>query len=320
MPASAGHHATLMMLWEDVFDEEDPSDTNHKALGADATLDTAEGSHNAVRVFEPSNREAVQIIEQNFSGSWSASFSLTNPWWLRTVIDEPSTSGSDAPYTHEFDGQIPSSFRFVQGTETTGVERYLRGCVTVDASISVDVMGSVDITLNGIYANEEKDPSASLEDQPTIEDRVLHFGHASLSLDGSMVRLVQSLDISINNNIDLVPELGTRMPVDYSPKERIVDLSWTDIVNDDDDHLDRFYGGSDTITETMDNEEDAVILFDNGLTGADKNSLQFSLDNLFPDSYGRTGIGDPTADLQGNLSSMTATVKATAENSTETAP
>lgn len=319
MPASAGHHATLMILWEDEFNDDNPSDDDHKPFGADATLDTLEGSHNAVRVFAPNNRKAIQIIEQNFAGSWSASFALTNPWWLRSVIAEATTTGDSAPFEHEFSGATPDTFQMIQGTETTDVERVLKGCVTVDASISVDVMGNVEVSLSGVYADEDKTPDATLDNQPTIQERVLHFGHASLSIDGSTVRLVQSLDITINNNTDLIPELGTRMPVDYSPKEMTVDLSWSDIVNEDDDHLDRFYGGANSLQETMDNDEDAKIEFDNGLSGGDKNSLELSIEGLFPDSYGRSGIGDPAADLQGNISAPSADVTATAENDEDSA-
>lgn len=314
MPASAGHDATWFYYWEDDFADGSPSDANPKPFGADLTIETFEGSHNATRLFEPNNRQAQQIIEQEFAGSWASSFVLTNPWWLGGVLTEATTSGSEAPYTHTYDGETPQTLHIVNGTETTGVEREVFGAYIVSASISVDVMGNVEVSLDGVYADEEKDPSGTIESQPTIAEKALHFGDAQLQVDGDTLSLVQSIDLSIENNTDSIFEIGSRHAVDFSPKALEVTLSFTDIVNESHDHLDRFYGSSNSIDEPAGNE-DAIFRFDNGESGEDKNSLEFEVADLFPDAYSRDGVGDPTADLTGSLSGIPATVTAEAENS-----
>lgn len=314
MPASAGHNATWMFLWEDDGFAEEPVDDVHKPFGADVNVGTAEGSHNAVRLTEPNSREAAQIIEQNFEGSFSVDWTLTNPWWVAAVIAEPTSNGSSAPYDHSFDGNVPLSMRIINGTTTTGVERYLEGCVVTNCSITVDTMETVSVSFEGIYANEEKDPNDSLAEQPTIDERGMHFGQAALEIDDDTIAYLQSIDLTIANNTDLIHEIGSRFPVDYSPKLREIDLSWTDIVNDEHDHLDRFYGEGNTVGSTIEVDEDAKLVFDNGETGEDKNSLVFDIGDLFPDSYSRDAIADPTEDLTGNVSAIGATVSATAEN------
>jgi len=40
---------------------------------------------------------------------------------------------------------------------------------------------------------------------------------------------------------------------------------------------------------------------------------------VFPDSVSRSGVGDPTADLEDELSEMAPTIKAVAENGTSEA-
>ena len=322
MPAAAGHHARVSYLWENDtngnpdFATSSPDDTDHKPFGSDATLNTMEGSNNAVRVFDPGSREAREVIEQNFQGSWSVEFTLTNPWFLRGVLhNEVQTSGTDAPYTHTFNGDIPYSLRIVQGTETVGSERELLGCVIASMDISATVGGMVTVTVDGAYADEAFDGSATLTSQPIVQQRPLHFAHASVSRGGSTLSLIQNASLSIDNNTDLIPELGTRTAVDYSPKQRTADIQYGDIVEDTDE-VQRMYGGSTATSPeaTVENTEDIVFTFDNGQTGEDKNSLTLTLNDAFPDSYGRSGAGDPESDLEGTLSEMAPSIAAEADN------
>ena len=313
MPSLAGHRARLSYLWEDDGFASAPTDDDHKPFGADATLDTLQGTNNAVEVFQPNSREAAEIIEQNFQGSWSVSFTLTNPWWLAAVISSASTAGSTEPYTHTYDGDIPNTMQLVQGTEQVGSERILKGCIVTSAEISTQVGGMVEVSLDGAYADEELLEGANLVEQPVIQYRPLHFGHATLKDTDATYSLVQNVSVSIENNVDLIQEIGTRTAVDYSPKIRSTSLSWSDITEDDSELKD-MYGGNTSVQETVENTSDVTVLFDNRKSGADKNTLQIDLDGVFQNEYGRSGVGDPEADLQGSMTGMTVGVTVTAEN------
>lgn len=327
MPASAGHQARLAYLWEDDgsgnpdFATDSPSDDTYKTFGANATMNTLEGSNNAVRVFDPGDREAAEVIEQQFEGSWSVEFTLTNPWWLRSVLDNGfSTSGSSAPYTHSLSGGVPYSMRIVQPTESTDSERVLLGCVATSASISVDTGGLVSVSLEGAYADDEISTGVgSLTSQPTRDEDPLHFGHASISRDGgsTTLSLVQDASLQINNNTDIVLELGSRVGADYSPKQLTADVDYTDIVENSDD-VQRMYGDATSVQTSMENHADIVFEFDNGGTGSDKNSLKFTLSDALPDTGSRSGVGDPEADLEDQLNEMAATITAEAQNGTQT--
>lgn len=316
MPARSGRHAGLLYYWEDAGFKQTPNDSTAKPFGANATLDTREGSHNAVRVFNPQSREAAQIIEQNFSGSFTVSFELSNPWWLGAVISQPSTTGSSAPYEHTFDGEDPSSMRLVSPVEGVG-EEALKGCVVSSASISADVPGNPQINLNGAYASEEilNEGSASTT-QPPLEERALTHRQATLSVAGSTESRIQSVSVDIENNNDMIDELGAAEPVDYSPKKREPSVDYGDIVQDQSEQK-RFYGDSASATSpqrTIENDVEIRLTFDNGKTGSDKNSLELILGGAFPDTYSRDGVGDAEADLEGELQEMVSTVHAVAEN------
>lgn len=314
--ARGGRHAGLLYYHEDAGFNAAPNDTTAKTFGANATLDTKEGSHNAVRVFNPQSREAADIIEQNFSGSFTISFELTNPWFLTEVISAPTTSGSAAPYTHTFDGPDPSSMQVVTPTEGVG-ETGIGGCVVASCSISNDVPGNPQVNLNGAYASEEiTNDGATNTAQPTLNERALTHRQATLQVAGSAQRRIQSVTVDIENNTDLIDELGATEPVDYSPKKREPSIDYTDIVEDTSEQK-RFYGDSaaTTVQDTIENDVEVRLKWDNGKTGADKNSFELVLGGSFPDSYSRSGVGDAEADLEGELNEMVATVYAIAENS-----
>lgn len=322
MPSAAGHQSRVSYLWEDDssgnpdFATSSPNDTDNKPFGSDASLNTLEGSNNAVRVFDPNSREAREVIEQHFEGSWSVEFTLTNPWWLAGVIDyDVGTSGSSAPYTHSFDGDIPYTMRIVQGTEDIGSERILKGCVIASAEISTSTGGMVTVSLDGAYADEDLSTGGVGAAQPTVNERPLHFAHAKVQRDGSTVSLVQNVSVSIENNTDLIRELGSRIAVDYSPKKRSIDVSYGDIVEDSSE-VQRMYGSGTSPQNTVENTKPITVEFDDGGSGSDKNSLTFNIGGAFLNSYSRSGVGDPEADLEGSMSEMATTVDAAADNST----
>lgn len=324
MPTATGHDVRLSYLWEDGANgfASSPSDTDNKPFGSDATYTTLEGSNNAVRAFDPNSREAREVIEQMFEGRFTVEFTMTNPWWIRGVIDEASTTGSSAPYTHSFSGTVPESMRIVIGNENTGNERELLGFVVASATVRTDVRGMAKVTLDGAYADESfSSPGAgSLTAQPSVNERPFTFAEASLQRGGSTLSLIQTVSLTISNNTDIIPELGTRVGVDYAPKIRAADISYGDVVEDKDE-LERMYGSSGATSPQSDVEvdADAVLKYDNGDTGSSKNLIKFTVTDLFPDSYSRSGGGDPSADLEGDLSEVGVTVSAVAENSSSSA-
>lgn len=336
MPQNTGADTLLYYAWDEWNDDGSfptfgsLSDSDYKPFGTNTTLDTFEGSNNAVRVLNPASREATNVIEQNFSGSVSISFELTNPWWIRAVINEASSSGSD-PTTHTFDGDVPDIMRIFEVIEDAGVSAgnhvltQSKGVVISTATVSVDVDGNVSVTLDGAYADEETDDDISTGSlpngltQPSTNERTMTFAQALVQRpDGTDLSLVQSASLTIENNTDMIGELGTRKSVDYSPKLRTADIDYGKLVEDDTE-VQRMYGSAATVQEKVTNKESITLQFDNNETGSNKNSLEFQLTGGFPDSLTRSGIGDPESNLENELSEMATTVKAVAENSTSSA-
>jgi len=314
MVATAGHDALLAYDWEDGF-RNAPATADKKPFGANATLSTKEGANNATRIFEPGDPEAVDIIEEAFDGSWTAEFTLTNPWFLRAVITEASSSGT-GPTTHDFDGFPGDPMRIYTGTESTDTYRTLEGCVVSTATFTFNIPGTVDVTLEGAYAYE--DAEATSFTQPTLNERALTYSDGRLSRDGSDLSFVQNLTVTVNLNVDMVDELGDRFAVDYSPKQRNPTIEYARIVQDTSDQ-ERAYGGATTLQDNINNEVDFEVEASNGKTGTDLNLVRLEMTDVFPDSVSRSGIGDGSADLEDELSEAAPNIKAIAENGTSSA-
>lgn len=315
MPAATGAQTRLMYLWEDSGFKNSPSDSTYKTFGREPTLDTLEGSNNAVRQFEPNNREAQDIIEQEFSGSFTVSFTLSNPWWIRAVLSEPTSSTG----TYTYDGDFPDSMRIVQAVEPTDEERILEGCVVTSATIDASVPDTVSVNLDGAYADERVQSVSSTKPQPSPDYRAYQFAQGNLDLDGSRQSRIQSASLSIENNTDMVRELGDRFAVDFSPKARNPSIDYVDIVNTDNtSRTERLYGESAASEpqSTVENKKPLTLRFERP---DNSNDIVFNIGGSFPDSYSLDGTGDPTSDLEAELSEMAETITAEATGDEDTA-
>jgi hypothetical protein len=318
MPATAGHDALLSYDWEDGFLNA-PASADKKPFGRDAALTTEEAANNAVRLFEPGDNEAAQIIEQAFDGTWTAEFTLSNPWFLRAILGEASSSGT-SPTTHTFNDKIGDPMRIFHGNENSSTYYALEGCVVQTATFTFNIPGTVDVSLEGAYATKNSDdPSFT---QPVQNERALSYHDSRINRDtgsgGTDLSLVQSLTVTVNLNADMVDELGSRTAVDYSPKQRNTTIDYARIVQNSDDQ-ERVYGNATTIQDKVENPADFIVEASNGKSGSDLNRVELQLDDVFPDTVSRTGIGDPEADLQDELSEAAPTITAVAENGTATA-
>lgn len=311
---TAGHQTTLSFLHEDAGFNSAPNDSTHKPFGYGATADTLELSNNPIELLEPNDRRTADIIEREFSGSWSISFDLTNPYWAQAIYGPPSTSGS-GPYTHTYGvgtGGQPTSMRIFKGDENVGFERVLGGCIINDASVEYEVPGTITVTLNGAYA-DEPDSSITVTDQPAVQRDPATTHETELTRDGTTLGLVQSASLDITTNDALIYELGSRTATAHNPKRIEFDLSVNRIKADTSDR-NRGYGNDTTITDSVDNQVPIVITSDNGESGSAYNFFEWQLDDVFPSDFSETGIGDPETDIENELSEVPVDATFVAEN------
>lgn len=324
---SAGHETRVNILWEDNGFAQSPADSTPKNAGADVQLGTAEGSNAVQRVFMPSQRTAIDSIAMYFEGSFSLEFSVTNPWWIRTVLGSPTTTANDPDgdgvnesYTHTYSGDSAYSFQIIEGMEQAGVERLLKGCVVTQVSIEVSTEAEVRVTLRGAYA-DEADPSQALTSQTMPDHKPFTYSDAQITVSGVTEAYVQSISISIATNVSLIREMGSRIAIDFNPKQLEPDIDFGKIHDGTTDNLESVYGGATSVQEDVENHVTVEVTLDNGKAdGNGINKLVWTLSGTLPESYGQSGIGDPRADLEESISRIGLDIDAEATNETQTAP
>jgi hypothetical protein len=336
MPAPTGAHTTLWYLWEedgsgslDFAVGAGTSDGDRKPFGGDATLNQFEGGNNAVDIFEPNSRRMAQLVAQHFDGSFTVDFEWTNSWWLKGLISDPSTvDNGDGTYTHTFDGDTPFPFVICAGyddraTDVSGQqdERYLEGCVVQSATVDVSTEGTADVSLTGAYVNEDYQEDVALAAQPSLNEDVMTFADAILHLDGSVLSLVQDASVEVNNNTDIIRELGTRVGVDYSPKALIPSVDYTKI-HENETEIEDMYGetAATSVQQNVDTDKDMKFEVDNGeAAGSGLNQAQFDMGGSLPDTVGTENVGNPQEDLQESINRRLQDISAKATNEVATA-
>lgn len=367
MVAITGKDTSLVYIWEDSFDQapggmlgtsETITDVKN-TFGSGVTLGTNEGSNNAEREFRPGSRQAEYILERQFDGSWSVDFTLTNPWFLKSMYGNPTTTdgqtddgGSTITYEHEFSGQFPDTMQLVEQIEHNSGQkdhRILTGCIVSSMDVETDTEGVVEVSLDGAYADElyvedvagAASPPYSTFTQPVTDYRPLHFGNTKLYFDEdptdgtkTQQRLIQDASLSLEGNVDMIYELGSRLAADFSPKAIEPELSYTRIVsentggNNAQDLRDMYGDGAtdspaDPTMGTSDMEIQMEIY--NAETPADTdskdyNKLTFVMEGSLVDSYSRNNVGDPESEIEADVDRLITKTYVVAENETDTAP
>lgn len=328
MSTATGANTIWVYRWEDddAYNQSpgDPSDSTNKTFGANLTADAADRSNNPERMWQPFSRTAETTIELQFDGSWGADWVLTNTYWLQFVFGQPSTSGSSTPYTHTYDlgdGNPPRTAHLIEEThypDGTAEQTVYTGAFTPSIDVEVSVEDTVQISCDGVYADEEyystasNSPYGEIGSQPQIDYRPMHFGNSQLDLDvdgdGSAETrsLVQDASIGLEANAEGERELGTRFIAIPSFLQFEPDLSYTNLVSDTNKSEEQQAAYGDTAStspeETMDaaNDLEGDLIFESGAAGED-NKMTLNITGAFPDSYSRNNIGDPNEALEDDI-------------------
>lgn len=350
MSASTGAHTIWCYRWEDDGEyNQNPSnisDDTNKIFGADETMETADRSNNPERMMRPFQRHSEQILEMEFDGSWQADFVLTNTWWLQFFYGAPTSSGSSVPYTHDYSTDPtspPKSAQLIEEThhsDGTITQTIYTGVVAGSIDTDVSVQDTANITIDGLYADEEtydtdvanNSPFGTIGSQPDTSYRAMHFGNSILKMDvdeddtHETLAHVQDAGLSLEGNVELGYELGTRFPVipeflNFEPS-----INYTTLIDGGNAMSERkqMYGASSgsepyTPAETMSDAEIVGALEFDANTGTD-NKLVFNLKGAFPEDYSRSNIGNPEDPLEDDITRMINNVTVTVTSDTETPP
>ena len=230
-----------------------------------------------------------QVEPQQFAygttrGSLGVDFVLSNPWWLGTLWDDRCSSMCATPDTHAYTivSKLRNSISIEIGAEqgATDITRQLTGAVvnsvSLRSAIGEVVRGSVDIS----YSNEIE-CGLTIDATPGTDtcNFPYTFAYGTLTTTAGTIAELQSFDISINQNSDLLYTHNTSIAVDAYRKLFEITGSFTASYIDTELLRDIYAQGHSSCGVGIDGEAFAreqttlTITFDNGLSGAASRSI-----------------------------------------------
>ena len=200
-------------------------DITDKCFGGDQQITSLIMRNNLEKLWQYNNRRFWKAVPKQFEGLASFEFTLSNPWWLLGLFGKITTSGSSAPFTHQFDMvnragsmQVQIKLRLLDEDKTVT----LSGVIITSATISAAVNELVKVRMDCLFRKAAVGTQAVTAVTPDFEPYV--FQHGSFEIpDGTSAGTVQRFELTINNNTVLQYGLGSRYAV--RPIQRAFDVT-----------------------------------------------------------------------------------------------
>lgn len=233
-------------------------------------------TNNKQRIHGTGARNAASTIALQYGGTLTVNGALSNVYWLLGVLGSVSDGGSGpSSYTHTYteSDTLPSFTTWRRSSFDTATNEVFQGCVVNSCTLTAAVNEPVRFTLECPYRYDKLDTDA--ESAVTDTQKIYTFAGGVIEVpNGTTIAKVQNFELTINNDVELVYEVGSRFASDFIAKVREYNFSMT-VAIEDFDLLGYFYNGSTgTAPGTGAGElADIQLTFTNG----DSHSIVFTL-------------------------------------------
>jgi hypothetical protein len=242
------------------------------------------------RVVGLGSRNAQKLIEGTYELTVNTNFILGTSHWMAAVLGSVAdTGGGGDAYNHTYsEANTLPSVTIEDGTDlgtTDSVVKYL-GCKVNECTISCNVGEPVNVKLEW-FAKTETEGSTLDASVASDSEEPLIFAHGSLQLpSGTTFVNVQSVDLTISNNLDRRYGLGSRLLQKLIEGERHYTVRINKTFENSTDMLEDFYGGvagpsATTIAETA----TLILIYTNGLATTLERSLTVTITGLKSDEH-----------------------------------
>lgn len=215
-----GSLAYLNYGWESTYG--DGASTRNKAFGRGVRITGIAERHNLQPVVEFGDRVYATWLFKMFEGLITLEFLMSNPWWFRGLMGSVTTSGSTPPYTHTFTRNttthsVPSmGLEFGFKGETGDVVRLLKGGMINSMTLSTAINEPVLVRVEVYYGSYG---TASISSQATDSFEPYTCVHTTLEIpSGTKLAEVQNLELTVNNNVYRLYELGSEYQIGSVPQ------------------------------------------------------------------------------------------------------
>jgi hypothetical protein len=258
---------------------------------------TINRKNNMEKVYGVGARNASANVAKKYEGSASVEFLMGagetaiahgGSSWLRAVLGAIPTDAGATPYTHTYAESNTLASMSIANAVEQGTADYvsaLIGCKVNSCNITAAVDEVAKVKLDLMYRTESL-ATSGIGSAVVPTEVPLTFAQGTLSVAGTTVGYVQSIDLTINNNLELIWGLGSRYSTASVGKTRSYDIKMSVAFSDITLLLQSFYGKSGAIAATdlatLNPAGVALVLtFDNGSTVINKRSIVFTFANFY---------------------------------------
>jgi len=265
--------------WTKPVTEHTKSDETYMPFGKGVEVNVTR-SNNAERIWGIGARNAAATVNKQYGGTLTISGVLSNAYWLLGVLGANEDGGTQGAYTHTYtEADILPSFTTTTSFElgTTDFTSDLIGCVINTCTISAAVNEALRFSLDCMYRYENLG-TTKIENSVDVEP-IFTFAHGSVELpDSTVLAAVQSFELTITNNAEMVYGIGSRFGTAVVAKNREYNFTMNMAFNDYTNLLTYFMNGTNsasapsegsntetTLTLTFTNDDGDIL--DIALTG-----------------------------------------------------
>ena len=268
--------------WEATYGSE--TGTYNKVFGSGQTA-TPTLRNNFTKISGVGDRNITTAVAGKFEGAARVECNMANPWWIKAVLGSTPADAGSTPYTHTYsESDTLTSFSIEIGNElgATDSVRSLLGCVVNSCTLSCAVGEPVKLSFDILYSDEAED--STLDGTPATESFDTYFFQQGTLTIGSAVTAMQTVNLTINNNVELTYGIGSRTAVGAIPKKREYNLSFT-AAYEDDDWLELAYGQAGSPIDDVVPVANAsmTLVFTNGLASSNERTITITLANIYFD-------------------------------------
>jgi len=258
---------------------------------------TINRKNNMERVHGLGGRNATANSAKKYEGTATVEFLLGagqtalahgGASWFRAVMGAVPTDAGAGPYTHtyaESNTQVAMSIAAATELGTADYVSALIGCKVDTCNISAAVDEIAKVKLDVMYRTETM-ATTGIGSQVVPTEDPLTFAHGTLSVAGTTVGYVQSVDLTIKNNVEMVWGLGSRYSTASTVKARQYDIKLSVAFSDVSLLLEKFYGKAAAVAATdlatLNPAGVALVLtFSNGGATTSLRSIAFTFANFY---------------------------------------
>lgn len=264
-----------------------------RTFGRDVKL-TLNQKNNLIRHYSIGARNASTTSAQKYEGNASVEFVMANGSFFRAILGAVADAGA-GPYTHTYtESNTVPSFAIDTGSELGSTDEVteIQGCKVGTWSLSAAIGEPVKVKLECPFKTLSTTTS-SIGSQVAETEEPFTFAQGSLQIpSGNTIGLVQSIEVSGTNDIEMLWGLGSRLAQNAVEKKReynfkmtvaFSDLSTTGLYT-------KFLGDTSSPFTPSDPNTPAaqatlVLTFSNGLSSTNVRSVVMTFANFYIDEH-----------------------------------